>query len=689
MSVRKPQPLPKVTPTVPERWPHRLAVLLLTCAVVIVYAGSLKAPFVFDDMNGIVNNPSIRHLWPIWDALNPPANATGAIGRPVINLSLAINHALGGLDPRGYHAFNILVHVLATLLLFGLVRRTLLRPGLRETYGRAALGLSFTMAALWALHPLLTESVTCVIQRSESLGALFYLLTLYAFGRSLEGKARAWQIVSVLACLVGMAAKEILASAPLIVLLYDRTFGAGTFKAAWRARWRYYVAMMATWLWLAVLIASSQDRGGTADLSLGLGSWYYALTQCKAIILYLKLSFWPHPLVMDYGTDMIHHLGAVWPQAVLLLTLVAATFVALVRKPVVGFLAFTFFSILAPSSSFVPLVTQTIAEHRMYLPLAALVVLVVATAYRWWPRWTIPASLGLALLGGVGTIVRNQDYATVDGIWLDTARKAPTNARAYVNLGSFYAREGRLHEAIGYYDEAIRHKPRYAEAETFLGNAYSQLQQFAIAVPHYQRAIEYRPDYVEAHYSMAYALVRLGRLDEAIKHCDIANRLLPNQPNTLHSYASTLMYAHRYPEALDRYQEALALSPDDATLHSEAGLLLNEMGRPREALAHLTRAVELKPDDAATRYALGLLLLRLEEWPRAETEFAILVRSQPRSAQAHNGLGRAYLGESKWDAAVEQFQFALRLQPDYAEARTNLDQAELLRDLRGSKQGGQ
>ena len=195
--------------------------------------------------------------------LCPPSHGETVSGRPVLNLSLALNYAVSGCDVRGYHVTNLAIHLAAALLLFGIVRRTL--PRFRGCGGgqqlarlQLATPLALAIALLWAVHPLQTESVTYIVQRAESLMGLFYLLTLYCFLRG-AGSARAifWYAGSVLACLLGMATKEVMVSAPLVVLLYDRTFLAGSFREAWRRRWAYYLALAATWLLLAWLVAQT------------------------------------------------------------------------------------------------------------------------------------------------------------------------------------------------------------------------------------------------------------------------------------------------------------------------------------------------------------------------------------------------------------------------------------------------
>jgi len=167
---------------------------VLTVAAVLIlaalgaYWNSFNVPFLLDDSLAIDDNPSIRHLGRIGDVLSPPTTAPTA-ARPLINLSLALNFAGDDVSVRGYHVVNWLIHVCAGLALLGIVRRTLLLPGLRSRYGEAALPLAACAALLWTLHPLQTESVTYISQRAESLMGLFYLLTLYCFIRAVPSVA--------------------------------------------------------------------------------------------------------------------------------------------------------------------------------------------------------------------------------------------------------------------------------------------------------------------------------------------------------------------------------------------------------------------------------------------------------------------------------------------------------------------
>ena len=240
-----------------QPWPG-IAALVIVLATLAVYANSWAVPFTFDDQAAIVHNASIRHLGDLGAVLSPPGSGLTVDGRPVLNLSLAVNYAISGTQSWSYHALNIVIHAFAALTLFGIVRRTLLRarePGAAGASGTRfdameANALAFAVALLWAVHPLQTESVTYVIQRAESLMGLFYLLTLYGFVRGVDaattGTSSGWFGLSCLACLFGMGTKEVMVSAPLIVLLFDRTFVSAGLRAALSRRWRYYVTLALT-----------------------------------------------------------------------------------------------------------------------------------------------------------------------------------------------------------------------------------------------------------------------------------------------------------------------------------------------------------------------------------------------------------------------------------------------------------
>ena len=310
----------------------RAAVIVV--AGVIVYSNSLAAPFIFDDRTAILDNQQIRQLWPLSVPLSPPNN-TPVAGRPIVNLSFALSYAIGGLDPRAYRLTNLAIHMLAALTLFGLVRRTLLLPSLRTRFGGHATTLAWSAALIWALHPLPSETIDYVTQRTESMMGLFYLLTMYCSVRALDRQPARWHAAAILACAAGMACKESMLTAPVIVGLYDYVFVASPLLRKIR-RTRLYIGLAMTWLVLAALMWSGPRE--TVGLNTDVGPWTYLLNQAPMLLIYLRESFWPRQLVLDYGVPQPLALTDVWLPLLAVGALGILVLVLLVRRPHAGFL---------------------------------------------------------------------------------------------------------------------------------------------------------------------------------------------------------------------------------------------------------------------------------------------------------------------------------------------------------------
>ena len=658
-----------------------LPILSLVLAAGLAYHNTLQVPFLFDDDDSITNNPSIYHLWPLGRALNPPSTGAGVAGRPLVNLSLALNHAWGGFQVEGYHLFNLTIHLLSGLLLYGLVRRTLLAPVFGGAYAAKARGVGWLTALLWLVHPLLTESVTCVIQRTESLLGLFYLATLYASVRAMTAeRPRGWMVAAFFLCLAGMATKEVMVSAPLLILLYDRTFVTGSFAAAWRRRQGFYFALLTTWGLLGWLVLrGGGTRGGTCGFNTSVTWWQYLFTSFEAICRYLKLSVWPHPLVMDYGTYVARNPAVIIPCGLLVVGLGLATVQALWRRPVWGFIGAWFFVLLAPSSSFLPLATQTMAEHRMYLPLIAPVLLFTLGLQHWFGRRALLVGAGCALLLTALTVVRNHDYRSVVAIWEDNAAKWPQNARAYLNLGGrLLNEEGERDQAIVYLAKAVALSPDAPWAHFNLGSALGSVPgREAEAAGYYRQAITLQPGFALAHLQLGALLSRLpGREQEGLEHVRTALELDPHSLPILIGVGAFLAKSPRRRAAAVPYlQEALQLDPDSVEAHANLGVAWTEdPAHLAEALAHLEKAARLQPERAAIYNDLAVVLAKMPgRLPEAIQAWQRAVHLRPAYWEARYNLGMNLLElPGRESEAITQLEEVTRLKPDYADAQTNL-----------------
>ncbi|UCE61320.1 MAG: tetratricopeptide repeat protein [Phycisphaerales bacterium] len=633
---------------------HRKAGLWALALIAVgaaTYANTLSGPFIFDDEKTILGNPDIRHVWPPWPTGDSETQHSAA-GRPLIHLSLAINYAIGGLDTRGYHVVNIAVHILCALVLFGIVRRTLLSERLHLRFGHAASVIGLVCALLWMIHPLQTECVNYLIQRTESIMGLFYLLTLYCAIRA-DGSDSplTWQGVAVFSCALGMASKEVMVTAPVMVLLYDWAFKVQPFRQIFRRRWGLYVGLAATWLILAVLVASG-PRSKSVGFGLGVGAFDYALNQCSAIATYLRLALCPYPLVMDYGYPASLRVAEVAAQAILVVGLLGATAFAIVYRPMVGFLGAWFFVILAPTSSVIPITTEVAAERRMYLPLAGVIVLLAvgchslveytttsirarrqATSglrtfgYERWIGVTLVTVLAITL--GWTSLLRNRDYRCAVSIWRTAVEHRPDNRRAYFNLADLLNAEGKVDEAISHYREALRIKPDFAKAHNNLGLALQSQGKVDEAMEHWIEALRADPEHVGAHNNLGVALHSRGMADEAIKHYRRALLIEPDHIDAHNNLGIALQWQGRLDEAISHYRQILQIEPRHAQAHNNLGTVLQLQGKLDDAIAHFFRAVRFKPNYADAVFNLGDALAAAGQLDGALTHFLKAVRLRP------------------------------------------------------------
>lgn len=626
----------------------RLHLSILAAAVILVYSSSLRGVFILDDHESIPENSTIRSLWPLWRCFLPPERTTVA-GRPFLNFTFALNYAISGTQTWSYHVFNLLIHCGAALFAYGVIRRTLLSPRMRERYASAAGNIALACVLVWAVHPLATEAVTYVVQRSESLIGLLLLGVFYLTIRGAEAsRPWKWYAPAVILSLLGMCTKEVMVTAPVLLLLYDRIFLADSWAAVKKQRWGLYASLAATWIVLIFVSAGGRMESAGFGLAEATPLQYFR-TQLGVVAHYLRLCFVPAPLLIDYLWPIASGWGSVLLPGLPVMLFGIATLILLIRRPEYGFWGVWFFVILSPSSSIVPVVTEVAAERRMYLPLLGvvfLVVLLVSWGLRRWMRGDQrrTATAGAALLGSVALVlgcmsfVRNTDYYDAERMWLQVLKHRPQNARAQYNLGYLYEAQGRNDEAVQRYRETSRLKPDYVEAYSNLGLLLMRMARYSEADEAFTKALKFKPAMAQLHQNYGMSLTEQGRRDEA--------------------------YAE--------YKEALRLSPHDAGILYNMGNLLAEMGRNGEAVSHYRKVLELEPGFYQARMNLSQSLSQLGKRDEAVAELRLLVKQHPDYVKGHYGLGVLLAGMGKTDEARGCFDSALRVDPAFAPAQEAL-----------------
>lgn len=613
---------------------------IIALAALAAYANAFGNPFVFDDQSTVVENPTIRS---ITDSLAGGPAQSATAGRPLVNLSFALNYAWAGTSPWVYQAWNLAVLVLCAGLLFGLVRRTLQLPDLPAALRERARGIATAVAVLWAVHPLHSETINYVTQRSESMMALAYLATLYAALRAFTGaRPGRWRAASVAACAAGMACKESMATAPLVVLLYDATFISGGLGAALRRRPAYYSALAATWLLLGALIVGG-PRSRSAGFSSGVSPWTYLLNQAPMIVRYLRVALVPVGLVLDYGEPKALTLAAVWPSALVVLALLLAALAAWMRWPRVAFLGTTFFVLLAPTSSFVPIATEVGAERRMFLPLAALLVLACVGAVRLLarapaarqPRVGIAVASAAAALFVALSAYRNTEYANPISIW-QTVIDRWQNGRAHYNRGIALRAAGRRAEAIAAFERALDDTP---DAHYALGFERQADERYDEAAGHYREYIRLKPmdaNVIRAYHQLGRAMLAQGKHEDAL--AAFRDLLARNPGNTdgLAGAADTLVNMKRWPEAIAAYEEYLARVPGDWKARFNLGLALAETNRHQEAAAAFNAVIASDPTNVAAYFNLGNALGSMGRFGDAVRAFQRAAELEPDPVAKEN-----------------------------------------------------
>jgi tetratricopeptide (TPR) repeat protein len=435
---------------------------------------------------------------------------------------------------------------------------------------------------------------------------------------------------------------------------------------------------------LFALVAGG-PRSHSAGFSAGVSPWTYLLNQGPIITTYLKLSVWPHPLIADYGRATPIALADAAPGCLLIAALGLLAVVALWKWPRAGFLGAWFFITLAPASSIVPIATDVCAERRMFLPLAALVTLVVAgVALALARRASSPAMRTRALLAGTAlvsaalvivTVRRNPDYRDHVLLWEQVLRDRPTG-RAHYSLGLALKERGLADRALDQYRQAAvlgEYEALYA-----VGFEYDAQGKTDEAIRHYREFIEH----AGKDYRVPLAYVLLGRAlanQQRFTEAEAAFRevftMQPNNADAHGGLADVLLAENRFPEAVEAYGKYLRLAPGNAAAYGSLGRAFIGMDRFEDAVRAFDQAVKLAPRDAEAQMNLGLALTSLGRLDEAIVHYRAGLQIAPNSAPMHSALGAALAADGRREEAAAEFNRAIALDPGNPMVRADIEAA--------------
>lgn len=500
---------------------HFAVVAVIVAITALIYAGALHAPFVFDDFPNIVKNPYVQRFdgdfgdW-IAVAFESPSQ------RPIANLSFALNHYFDPNDPTGYHAVNIVIHLINGVLVYALGLTLFVRarssPGVVAPPSAQDMLAAGFAAILFVAHPIQVQSVTYIVQRMNSLEALFYLsaLLLYIAGRDAStsgSRYRRWS-VCVVCWALALGSKQTAITLPAVVFLYEWYFVRDLNRSWLRQHAGHFVAAAVVGLLLLATQIELLNLAGYADRDFTLGE--RLLTQLRVVVFYLGLVLLPLPsrLTLSHAFATSHS----WtdPPTTLLsgLAIVAALVgaMALARRwRLVSFGILWFLLHLVLESSVLPL--EMVFEHRLYLPmigidLIAAYLLFGAGGRLWVMRSAVAVGIAIALCAA--TVVRNETWSAPVTLWTDVVAKNPLDHRAQFNLGVALSDQQRYREAIEHHRESIRLHPDNAKAQNGLGVALAGNGRYAEAVRHFAASLRLDPTDPETRNNIVVALSRMG-----------------------------------------------------------------------------------------------------------------------------------------------------------------------------------
>jgi tetratricopeptide (TPR) repeat protein len=657
--------MPARAPAAAEPAPTRRAAIGVIVAGVLLLAGGLFAYwgtwhncFLFDDYPAIDENLALLSGdW--WTAAFGPRHQPLA-NRPLTCLTLVVDLRVFGEGPFGPHLTNLLLHLGNAVLLLTTLRRALRAPNLGGRVDeRHAHWLATAAAAIWVVHPLGVDAVAYATQRSTLLFSGCLLLAIYATLRANDTTTtRRWRGLAVVAMALGMASKEDMVTAPLLLVLFERALLLPSWVAL-RTRMGYYAALAATWSVLGCCVAMGPHNSTVGYATKGdISAWHWLMTQAEVVLHYLRLVLWPQPLRGAYDGGIVRDIGDALLPGLGVLALIAIVLLLWRRRPWWAWLGTLFFLLLAPTSSVMPIDTEIVAERRMYLPMLCVLVPVVVTVDRVLRgvaatyRILLRVLLSAGLVGLLALVTRERVavYADETAFWGDAYAKMQPGRRTFLaaqilsNQGSMLWQRGRLDEAHAFFEQAMQcerpttvERMAYAVSLQYRGRqieALTLLRELTLQAPENGDVLGSLGTCLVAAHFGDHGTAADPRLAEAEA---VLRKSLTLKPRKA-AYWNSLAYVHkvrgRLPEAEDAYRHATELTTDHVEPFFFRAELLERLGRTAEIGPMFDRLAAARPQDAPLRLRFAEIELRDRSWAAAARWLQEVLRIEPGNGQA-------------------------------------------------------
>ena len=660
-----------------------LSVIIIFCLGIIVYSNSFFCSFHFDDSDYIVRNLFIRniqnlfHYWVFYPC------------RFITFLSIAVNYHFNHLNVFGYHLFNLAVHLACAVLVWFLTLLTLSTPVMKgDKISKHADLIAFFAGLVFVSHPIQTEAVTYIWQRTASMAAMFYLASLCFYVKSrllvsTDGhKVRSYYILSLMMAIMAMFTKENTVTLPLMIVFYEFCFfKVGEDFVFSRMNWLYLSPFLLTIFVIPVTILLTKAQQFQAIQRFvhepgGTSPWHYLLTQFRVIVTYIRLLFLPLNQNLDYDFSIAKSIFA-WPVLMSFLFLAGILYWAkqlFLKYRLVSFSIFWFFLTLSLESSVFPL-KNVIFEHRLYLPLIGYSMFLVSGVYYLFPKNTIKTMVIILTiiitLNSILTYQRNKVWRDEITLWSDVVDKSPHKARPINNRGLAYSNQGNFTQAMFDYNKAIEIDPQFTEAYINRGNIYFQAGKFDLAFSEYNKVIEVDPNNPDAYYNRGNIYYQQGNSAKAIYNYNKAIGININYAQAYNNRGNLYAQEGKFTDALSDYIRAIEIVPSYAEAYTNRGTLYSQQGKFIEALSDYNKAIEINPNFAEAYYRRGNVDKEQNNFTQALFDYTRAIEAKPNYADAYYNRANTYSQQGDFTQALSDYNKALEIDPNLVEAYNN------------------
>ena len=701
-----------------------------------LYSNSLKTPFLFDDITRIKNNEDIRLTELSLKNIYKTAFGKGAKSRPVGNISLGLNYYFNGYRVEGYHLVNIFIHVLTALLLFYFIFATLAismsgNSGPFTITPNAQREIAFFSAMLWLVNPLHIGSITYIVQRFNSLAAMFYMASFlcYIKGRivqreresissgtekkdregtakkgNLSGKSRAkrkeparflqkpkhndlqgskhvahyiWFSGALVFWILGLGSKQIVAILPVMVLIYEFFFFQDLNINWLRKNKKIFIGLVIVFGLMAFIFLGSNPWQRIMSLKdFSENQFTYGervLTQFRVVLYYISLILFPRGsrLNLDYDFPLSHSLFDPVTTLISLIIILAVLFGAGViarRERLISFCILWYFGNLLIESSVIPL--AIIFEHRTYLPSMLIGLMVVILLYRYVKYRLIiwPGLCLVILIFSVWTYQRNELWQDPVKLWSDVIKKSPNKARPYFNLAQIYSEQGKSEKAIELYAHSIKLNPDYAGAHINIGVLLAEKGEEQKALEHYLKAVKLQHYSKEAYTDIAAILSKEGRDSEAVKYYYEALRLEPKNPIILFGLGVSYYKLSKWDDAVEYLSEAIRIDPNNEEFRYYLGRVFEKQGETEQAMDNYHKVLKINPGYFEANLRLGIISARQGNLTAAVAYLRNVLKIKKDHPVANYNLGVFLAQQQRFEEAMEHLKTAIKAKPDFAQA---------------------